>query len=137
MTFKHCAFLLTLALLTSGGAVAVEPTTADRAAADVDPARALRALQREHDALVAQQPALQEAATQATALMDQNRQLDQQLQSLQAQVDGLRDEAARLRSDDRRRWFITGAVVLAVGIVLGLLLPLLRRRRRGGYGGFR
>ena len=132
MIRKCCAFLLALALLPNGPAVAVES-----AAADVDPVRALRTLQREHDALLAQQPALQESAAQAAALADQNQQLDQQIQNLQAQLDGLREEAARLRSDDRRHWFVTGAAVLAAGMVLGLLLPLLRRRRRGGYGGFR
>jgi SH3 domain protein len=136
MIRKRCAFLLALALLPSGPAVAVESVAAGSAPADIDPVRALRTLQREHDALVAQQPALQESAAQATALAEQNQQLDQQLQNLQAQLDGLREETSRLRSDDRRRWFITGAAVLAAGMLLGLLLPLLRRRRRG-YGGFR
>lgn len=139
MTRKRCVFLLALALLPDGRAVAVDSAAAGSttATAEVDPARALRALQREHEALLAQQPALQAAATEAAALTAQNEQLDQQLQDQQAQLDGLREEAAGLRNDDRRRWFVTGAGVLAAGIVLGLLLPLMRRRRRGGYGGFR
>lgn len=141
MTRKQLAFVLVVALLPGGYAIALESTPGNKAAAvkaaEIDPVLALRALQREHDALLAQQPALQEAAGQATALADQNQQLDQQVQSLQAQLDGLREEAARLRSDDRRRWFITGAAVLAAGMVLGLVLPMLRGRRRGGYGGFR
>jgi SH3 domain protein len=129
--------LLALALLP-WRANAVEAAAAvDDAAANVDPVHALRALQREHDALVAQQPALQEAVTKAAALADQNRQLEEQLQSLQAQLDGLREEAAQLRRDDRRHWFMTGAAVLVAGIVLGLLLPLLRGRRHRGYGRFR
>lgn len=103
----------------------------------VEPAQALRALQREHDALLAQQPALQEAAGQAATLASQNQQLEQQLQTLQAQADGLRDEAAALRADDRRRWFATGAAVLAAGFVIGLIVPMLRGRKRRGYGGFR
>ncbi|GAB4351810.1 MAG: hypothetical protein Kow0073_07180 [Immundisolibacter sp.] len=102
-----------------------------------DPAQALRALQREHDALLARQPALEAAAARAAELVDQNTQLQRQVQDLQMQVAGLRDEAAQLRRQDRRRWFLTGAGVLAGGIVLGLILPLLRPRRRRGYGGFR
>ena len=86
---------------------------------------------------MARQPALEEASAQAAELVGQNAQLQQQVQALQAQVDGLRDEAAQLRRQDRRRWFLTGAGVLAGGIVLGLILPLLRPRRRRGYGGFR
>lgn len=137
MTRTRCVFLLALALLPSGPAIAVESAATGGTAADVDPVRALRALQREHDALVAQQPALQESAAQAAALADQNRQLDQQLQNVQAQLDGLREENAGLRTDERRRWFVNGAAVLGCGLLLGLLLPLLRGRRRRGYGGFR
>lgn len=137
MTRTRCVFLLALALLPSGPAIAVESAATAGTAADVDPVRALRALQREHDALVAQQPALQESAARAAALADQNRQLDQQLQNVQAQLDGLREENAGLRRDERRRWFINGAAVLGCGLLLGLLLPLLRGRRRRGYGGFR
>lgn len=133
MTLRRCGLILAMGLMAGGHALAAP---AAEPSETVDPAQALRALQREHDALLAQQPALQEEARQSAALSDQNRQLDQQLQSAQAQLDGLREEAARLRSDDRRRWFVTGASVFGVGVLLGLLLPLLRGRRRRGYGGF-
>lgn len=137
MTLNRCVFALALAVLVSGRCLAVEPDQESPRIPAVEPTQALRALQREHDALVAQQPALQEAAGQAATLASQNQQLEQQLQTLQTQVDGLRDEAAALRTDDRRRWFVTGAAVLAAGLVIGLVLPLLRGRKRRGYGGFR
>lgn len=120
---------LTLLCAVAGPSRAAVPTP--------DPAQALRQLQDDHEALLARQPALEEAAAQAVELVGQNAQLQQQVQALQAQVDGLRDEAAQLRRQDRRRWFLTGAGVLAGGVVLGLILPLLRPRRRRGYGGFR
>jgi len=129
---------LSLGLLMSGGSVAAESELARaQAAPPVDPAQALRALKREHDALLAQQPALQEAAGHAATLADQNQQLEQQLQAVRMQVDGLREEAARLRSDHQQRWFITGAAVLVAGLLLGLIVPALGGRRRRGYGGFR
>lgn len=137
MTLNRCVFALALAVLVSGQCLALEPGQEPARAPTVEPAQALRALQREHEALVAQQPALQEAAGQAATLASQNQQLEQQVQSLQAQVDGLRDEAAALRTDDRRRWFVTGAAVLVAGLLLGLILPLLGGRKRRGYGGFR
>ncbi len=145
MTLNRCVFALALAVLVSGRALAIEagqepprqPMVEPARQPAVEPAQALRALQREHEALVAQQPALQEAAGQAAALASQNGQLEEQIQSLQAQVDGLRDEAAALRTDDRRRWFVTGAAVLMAGLLLGLILPWLGGRKRRGYGGFR
>lgn len=139
MTLSRCVFALALAVLVSGRSAAVEsdPPPPKPSVPTVEPAQALRALQREHDALLAQQPALQEAAGQAAALTSQNRQLEQQIQTLQAQVDGLRNEAAALRADDRRRWFVTGAAVLVAGLLIGLILPALRGRRRRSYGGFR
>ena len=42
---------------------------------------------------------------------------------------GLREEAARLRSDHQQRWFITGAAVLVAGLLLGLIVPALASRR--------
>lgn len=137
MTLNRCVFALALVVLVSGQCLALEPGQEPARVPTVEPAQALRALQREHEALVAQQPALQEAAGQAATLASQNQQLEQQVQSLQAQVDGLRDEAAALRTDDRRRWFVTGAAVLVAGLLLGLILPLLGGRKRRGYGGFR
>ncbi len=147
MTFNRCVLALALTLLAAGQSIAAEPAAPNQPPPSqtplkppvppVEPAQALRALQREHDALLARQPALQEATERATTLARQNQQLEQQVQALQAQVDGLREEAAALRADDRRRWFATGAGVLVAGIVLGLLLPALRGRRRRGHGGFR
>lgn len=137
MTLNRCVFALALCVLVSGRSVAVEPEQTFPRLPAVEPAQALRALQREHDALLAQQPALQEAAGQAATLASRNQQLAQQLQTLQAQADGLRDEAVALRADDRRRWFATGAAVLVAGLVLGLVLPALRGRRRRSHGGFR
>ncbi|HEY0676434.1 MAG TPA: TIGR04211 family SH3 domain-containing protein [Immundisolibacter sp.] len=135
MTLNRSMFAL--AVLVSGHSLALEPGQEPARAPTVEPAQALRALQREHDALVAQQPALQEAAGQAATLASQNRQMEEQIQSLQAQVDGLRDEAAALRTDDRRRWFVTGAAVLGTGLLLGLILGALGRRSRRSRGGFR
>ncbi len=137
MTLNRCVFALALAVLVSGQCLALESGQEPARVPTVEPAQALRTLQREHDALVAQQPTLQEAAGQAATLASQNRQFEEQVQSLQAQVDGLRDEAAALRTNDRRRWFVTGAAVLVAGLLLGLVLPLLRGRKRRGYGGFR
>ena len=138
MTRTRCAFALALALLAAARPVVAEPAAADPAPTQApDPAQALRALKKEHETLLAQQPALQEAAERAGTLANHNLQLEQQVQTLQAQVDGLGGELVALQTDDRRRWLLTGAGVLAAGLVLGLILPALRWRRRPRRGGFR
>jgi SH3 domain protein len=48
-------------------------------------------------------------------------------------ADTLEQENRQLASQTTRYWFISGAAVLLVGILLGLWLPSLRRRRRSGY----
>ncbi|OPX40450.1 MAG: hypothetical protein B1H13_07470 [Desulfobacteraceae bacterium 4484_190.3] len=45
----------------------------------------------------------------------------------------LRSENEKLRSSERRRWFITGALVLICGWIIGLVMGRTRRRRRSIY----
>lgn len=60
------------------------------------------------------------------ALKQEVRKLDRERQRIQQEFDGLQDNS-------RMNWFIRGAAVLLVGILLGILLPRLSvRKRRGG-----
>ena len=137
MTVNRCVLALALCVLATGRALAVEPAQEPPRPPAVEPAQALRVLQREHEALVAQQPALQEAAARTAELTDRSQQLEQQVQALKAQVDALREDAVALQAQDRRRWFVTGAAVLGAGLLSGLILGALGRRQRRGRGGFR
>lgn len=72
----------------------------------------------------------------ASALdLDQaNRRLQTELASSEQDRAALRGQVAELKSAARRQWFLAGAGVLALGIVLGLVLPRLRFRRRSRWG---
>ncbi|MEI2420177.1 TIGR04211 family SH3 domain-containing protein, partial [Arthrospira platensis SPKY2] len=63
-----------------------------------------------------------------------NRELRTRLAALEQAGDGLRAEIAELRRNTQRDWFLYGAGVLALGIVLGLVVPRLRVRRRSRWG---
>ncbi len=64
----------------------------------------------------------------------QNQRLTTRVDSLQSEVDRLSIENDDLSSKRTLEWFVVGASVLFVGILLGLILPRLRVRRRSGWG---
>ncbi len=66
----------------------------------------------------------------ALTIRDQNESLRRRLNERDAQVEQLTTENAALAGRADREWFVLGAGVLVVGIVLGLIIPSLRRKRR-------
>jgi SH3 domain protein len=66
----------------------------------------------------------------ALTIRDQNDSLRRRLNERDAQVDQLTTENAALANRADREWFVLGAGVLIAGIVLGLIIPSLRRKRR-------
>jgi len=70
-------------------------------------------------------------------------QIDQQNQELRQQLTGLRQAADELQAENRRlsdrsgrEWFVVGAGVVLFGILLGLILPRIRWRRKSGWSDF-
>ena len=55
------------------------------------------------------------------------------LEAAEADVNRLTEEVTELRSSKRNRWFLTGALVLFIGLILGLVLGRQSRRRRSSY----
>jgi SH3 domain protein len=66
----------------------------------------------------------------AITMRDQNESLRRRLNERDALVERLTTENATLSSRANREWFVLGAGVLIAGIVLGLVIPSLRRKRR-------
>lgn len=52
------------------------------------------------------------------------------LESAQADVQRLTEELGELRSSKSTRWFLTGALVLLAGLIIGLMLGRQQKRRR-------
>ena len=76
---------------------------------------------------------LRTAAANVVDISDQNSRLQQRLIEREREVEELTSENARLTGRDNRNWFIVGAGVLLAGIVIGLVAPTLRRRRRSDW----
>ena len=76
---------------------------------------------------------IRSTSANAIELRDQNEGLRRRNNELAAQIEALEIENSRLANRSRQNWFIVGALVLAAGIVVGLVAPSLRRRRRSDW----
>jgi SH3 domain protein len=73
------------------------------------------------------------ASANAIELRDQNEVLRRRVNELTAQTDVMAMENADLASRSRQNWFVVGAAVLFGGIVIGLIAPSLRRKKRSSW----
>jgi len=76
---------------------------------------------------------LRTAAANVVETRDQNESLRQRLIQREREVEELTASNARLASQDKQNWFIVGAGVLFGGVVIGLIAPSLRRKRRSDW----
>jgi SH3 domain protein len=73
------------------------------------------------------------AAANVVEIREQNTSLQQRLIQRDREVEELAAENARLRGRSDQNWFMIGAGVLLGGIVIGLVAPSLRRKRRSSW----
>ena len=99
------------------------------------------ALQAQRDGLEAEVAELRGELERVRRVSAASLELDQANRELRTRVAATDQENARLRGeiDDLKRntqrdWFLAGAGVLLLGLVLGLVLPRIRWRRRSGWG---
>ena len=76
---------------------------------------------------------IRSASAGALETRDQNESLRRRVAELTAAADLDEAEIRELRSRNRQSWFVVGAAVLFGGIVIGLVAPSLRRKRRSNW----
>ena len=79
---------------------------------------------------------IKRTAANVLAINDQNKQLRDQLANAEIQAATLEQQNRELTSQTTRYWFMTGALVLLVGMILGLWLPRIRWQRKSRYDRF-
>ncbi len=85
--------------------------------------------------LKAQLEEIRSAATNAVSIADERNMLRKRVAALNGEVGELKLDNQDLRNQSERKWFMMGAGAIIVGILLGLILPRLRfRRRRDTWG---
>lgn len=77
---------------------------------------------------------LRRTASSAVALDNENRQLKEKLQEIDHENQSLVIENNALRDNNTRSWFLVGAAVLFAGLILGLIIPRLRIRKKDSWG---
>lgn len=93
-------------------------------------------LERERDDAQEELANIKRTAANVLAINDQNQSLMDQLAAAQIRADTLEQENRELSSQTTRYWFMAGALVLLVGILLGIWLPRIQWQRRSRYDRF-
>jgi SH3 domain protein len=98
--------------------------------------RTIDSLEQSNAALQAELEEIKSTAANAISIDRQNKDLRQQLTDAEIKVSILQQENEELGSQKTRNWFLAGALVLLVGIILGIWLPRIRWQRRSRYERF-
>lgn len=98
--------------------------------------RQIRALENERDRLQSELATIKRTAANVLAIDNRNKELQQQLNDAEIRANILEQENRDLGSQQKRYWFLSGALVLLIGVILGLWLPRIRWQRRSRYDSF-
>lgn len=72
-------------------------------------------------------------AGSALALESDNKRLKEQYLGLQSELQILQQETRALKDRSDHEWFVRGAGVVVIGILIGLIVPRLKFRRRSSW----
>jgi len=98
--------------------------------------RQIAALENEKRRLEEELADIKRTAANVLAINNQNKELRDQLASAEIQAATLEQQNRELTGQTTRYWFMTGALVLVVGMILGIWLPRIRWQRKSRYDRF-
>jgi SH3 domain protein len=73
---------------------------------------------------------IKQVSSSAIDLHERHQDLMHQHQLIQTELDVLKAENSRLKADSRNTFFIYGALAVGLGVLITLIVPNLRRRKR-------
>jgi len=106
--------------------------TLDQAAGEIEQNRS--ELARDKKLLQTELAQIKQAVADPLAIKERNRSLNEQIEALAADLEAARQRNRALKERSERDWFIAGAGVLLGGMILGLVIPKIRWKRRRGWG---
>lgn len=79
---------------------------------------------------------IKRTASSALAIDSENKELKGRVVSLERQLQTLQQENEGLRDRTARDWFMVGAGVVLLGIIVGLIIPRIRWRKKSSWDTF-
>jgi SH3 domain protein len=87
----------------------------------------------EHKTLTEELERLRRVSAHPLKLEEENQQMKKELVELENDYELLRQEHQLLTDSNEREWFITGAGAVLLGVLIGLIGPRLRGRKRSSW----
>jgi len=79
---------------------------------------------------------IRRTASSALAIDSENKDLKGRMVSLERQLQTVQQENETLKDRTARDWFMVGAAVVLLGILVGLIIPKIRFRRKSSWDTF-
>jgi SH3 domain protein len=94
-------------------------------------------LQAKNDKLETELNHIRKTAADALAIESEKNRLSDETRKLKTELQEAQQENRTLKDRSNREWFVRGAAVVIVGILLGLILPRIRFRSRSSWNSLR
>ena len=91
-------------------------------------------LQTENGTLMKEVERIRATSAQALAIASENKELKMKAEEAELAVEVMRRETEDIKSGEYQKWFMLGGGAILLGIILGLILPSLRRRKKSQWG---
>jgi len=79
---------------------------------------------------------IRETAANAVEIAAENRALKETTATAEQELESLRQQTRDIRNGAQQRWFMLGGGAILLGILLGLILPRMKVRRKSQWGGY-
>jgi SH3 domain protein len=93
----------------------------------------VRLLSSDNKKLSAELQRIKKVSANAVKLDSENTKLRENLSSSRSRISVLEEDNRKLASKATRQWFLVGAGVLVVGLLLGLIIPRLKVRKKSSW----
>lgn len=91
-------------------------------------------LLKENSSLKSENASISRAAARPVAIDRENKDLRNTLGKIQKDLQIMRAENHVLKDKDNKEWFMAGGGVLLFGIILGIIVPRIRWRKKDSWG---